>query len=312
MGLAFRPEFGDNSQAGFSVSTLKHFGIGLLLLALQLSASAADMAVLRNGSQIPFLRKEQVGSITRLYIPGGHMDIPTDQIASFDKDDSALPDLPTDTPQPSSVNPTTAASSPAAPTVVPAAVLPAAAPAVVAPKVAVTQASIDAMVREAANKHQLDPDFVASVIKAESNFNPHAISPKGARGLMQLMPQTASTLGVTDIFDPRSNVEAGTAHLSALLDQYHNDPIKALAAYNAGAHRVQQYHGVPPYRETRAYVSRIVRDFNAKKQAEMKANPAATRTASQRTKTPQNTKSAKKPLKSQPQQASVTRPVQGS
>jgi len=289
------------------VSTLKHFGIGLVLLVLQLSASAADMAVLRNGSQIPFLRKEQVGTITRLYIPGGHMDIPTDQIASFDKDDSALPDLPTDTTQPNAVNPTIAPAS-----VVPAAALPATAPAVAAPRVAVTQASIDEMVREAASKHQLDPDFVSSVIKAESNFNPHAISPKGARGLMQLMPQTANTLGVTDIFDPRANVEAGTAHLSALLDQYHNDPIKALAAYNAGAHRVQQYHGVPPYRETRAYVSKIVRDFNAKKQAEMKANAAGIRTASQRAKTPQNSKRASKPAKSQPQQASVTRPVQGS
>jgi len=308
LGLAFRPEFGDNKYFGFSVSTLKHFGIGLVLLALQLSASAADLAVLQNGSQIPFLHKEQIGTITRLYIPGGHMDIPTDQIASFDKDDSPLPDLPTDTTQPNSVDSTT----PAAPAAQ-AEVLPAAAPAVVAPKVAVTQASIDEMVREAASKHQLDPDFVSSVIKAESNFNPHAISPKGARGLMQLMPQTANTLGVKDIFDPRDNVEAGTAHLNALLDQKHHEPIKALAAYNAGAHRVQQYHGVPPYRETRAYVSKIVRDFNAKKQAEMKANAAATRTASQHTKTPpQSTKRAKKPLKSQPQQASVTRPVQGS
>src|SRR6185312_3856993 len=306
LGLAFRPEFGDNNQGRYSVSTLKHFGIGLVLLVLQLSASAADMAVLRNGSQIPFLRKEQVGTITRLYIPGGHMDIPTDQIASFDKDDSALPDLPTDTTQPSSVNPTTAASSPAAPTVVPAAVLPAAAPAVVAPKVAVTQASIDAMVREAASKHQLDPDFVASVIKAESNFNPHAISPKGARGLMQLMPQTASTLGVTDIFDPKSNVEAGTAHLSALLDQYHNDPIKALAAYNAGAHRVQQYHGVPPYRETRAYVAAIIRDFNAKKRAELRAE-AAKRKSAAAAKSRQNASLPAKQNQAQ-QQASVSNP----
>lgn len=298
------------------MSTLKHFGIGLVLLALQLTASAAEMAVLRNGSQIPFLRKEQIGTITRLYIPGGHMDIPTDEIASFDKDDSPLTDLPTDTPLPSSVNqaaapaivtPTAVASTPVASTA-----LVSTTASVATPKVPVTQASIDEMVREAATKHQLDPDFVSSVIKAESNFNPHAISPKGARGLMQLMPQTANTLGVTDIFDPRSNVEAGTAHLSALLDQYHNDPIKALAAYNAGAHRVQQYHGVPPYRETRAYVSKIVRDFNAKKQAQMKASAAAIKTASQSNKTPQNTKSAKKPAKSQPQQASVTKPVQAS
>ncbi|MGH9571266.1 MAG: lytic transglycosylase domain-containing protein, partial [Candidatus Angelobacter sp.] len=116
----------------------------------------------------------------------------------------------------------------------------------------------------------LDPDFVSSVIKAESNFKPHAVSRKGAKGLMQLMPQTAAQLGVKDPFDPRANVEAGTAFLSDLLDQYHDDPIKALAAYNAGAHRVHQYHGVPPFRETRAYVANIVRDFNARKRAQMK------------------------------------------
>src|SRR5947209_18721764 len=92
---------------------------------------------------------------------------------------------------------------------------------------------------------------------------------------MQLMPVTATQLGVTEPYDPKANVEAGTAHLSALLDQYHNDPIKALAAYNAGAHRVKQYNGVPPYRETRDYINKIVRDFNAKKRAQMKTAAAA-------------------------------------
>ena len=117
---------------------------------------------------------------------------------------------------------------------------------------------------------------MASVIRAESNFKPHAVSPKGARGLMQLMPSTAAQLGVADAFDPKANIEAGTAHLNSLLNLYHDDPVKALAAYNAGAHRVDQYHGVPPYRETRAYVSKIVRDFNAKKRAQMKTLPATT------------------------------------
>jgi soluble lytic murein transglycosylase-like protein len=144
------------------------------------------------------------------------------------------------------------------------------------------------MVRDASARHQLDPDFVNSVIKAESNFQVHAVSSKGAQGLMQLMPGTASLLGVRDAFDPQANVEGGTAYLSQLLDLYHNDAIKALAAYNAGAHRVDQYHGVPPYMETRAYVARIVRDYNAKKRAQMKGQaPAATATKS----------SAKKPVK---------------
>jgi soluble lytic murein transglycosylase-like protein len=97
---------------------------------------------------------------------------------------------------------------------------------------------------------------------------------------MQLMPATAALLGVSNPFDPKANVEAGTAYLSQLLDQYNNDPIKALAAYNAGPQRVQQYHGVPPYRETKAYVARIVRDFNAKKKAQAKASQTKNKNAS--------------------------------
>jgi len=116
---------------------------------------------------------------------------------------------------------------------------------------------------------------------------------------MQLMPGTASQLGVADPFDPKANIEGGTAYLSYLLDLYNNDPIKALAAYNAGPNRVDQYHGLPPYMETRAYVARIVRDYNAKKRAEMKAQAAA-----------RNAKNAKKKAASpaQPRQAGVNKP----
>jgi hypothetical protein len=271
----------------------------LLLLAGQLSASAANLAVLKNGSQIPFLRKEVSGSITRLYIPGGHLDIPSDQISSYDQDDSLLTDLPADPPPAAVAQPVSAtamATAPASPAAIPA----------IAPAVKASRSDIDVMVKEIAAKYQLDPDFVASVIKAESNFNPHAVSRKGARGLMQLMPQTASQLGVKDAFDPQANVEAGTAHLTALLDQYHNDPIKALAAYNAGAHRVQQYHGVPPYRETRAYVAAIIRDFNAKKRAELRAE-AARKKASAAAKTQRNAKGDSKQTQAQ-QQASASAP----
>ncbi|HEX7289422.1 MAG TPA: lytic transglycosylase domain-containing protein, partial [Candidatus Angelobacter sp.] len=237
--------------------------LGIALLCCQLSASAADLAVLRNGSSIPFLRKEQMGSTTRLYITGGYMDVATSEIASFDKDDS---------PPPPAVSESTAPATSTATAAQPATLVQT--PATVSTPTARTD--IDQLVREASSRHQLDPDFVSSVIKAESNFQTRAVSRKGAQGLMQLMPQTAAKLGVKDAFDPQANVEAGTAHLSALLDMYHNDPIKALAAYNAGAHRVQQYNGVPPYSETRAYVSKIVRDFNAKKRAQAKAAQAAT------------------------------------
>ena len=119
----------------------------------------------------------------------------------------------------------------------------------------------------------MDADFIASVIRAESGNNPHAISPKGAQGLMQLMPGTASKLGVKNSFDPAENVDGGVRYLRELLLLYNNDMVKALAAYNAGPQRVQQYKGVPPYRETHAYVARVINDYNRKKLAERKHQP---------------------------------------
>ena len=142
------------------------------------------------------------------------------------------------------------------------------------------------MINTISDQHHLDPDFISSVIHAESGFNPRAVSPKGAQGLMQLMPGTASKLGVTNSFDPRSNVEGGTRYLSELLERYNFDVIKALAAYNAGPHRVQQYGGVPPYYETRTYVARIVRDYNRKKIAERKAAAATAKAARTKPATP--------------------------
>lgn len=127
------------------------------------------------------------------------------------------------------------------------------------------------VVGSASHRYHLDPDLVNSVIRAESGFNPNAVSRKGAVGLMQLEPRTAAQLGVTNSFDPAANVEGGTRYLRELLVRYDFDLIKALAAYNAGPQRVEQYHGVPPYSETQAYVARIVRDFNRKKLAERKA-----------------------------------------
>ena len=127
------------------------------------------------------------------------------------------------------------------------------------------------VVNEASGRYRLDPDLVNSVIKAESGFKVHAVSPKGAQGLMQLMPGTASQLGVPNAFDPQANVEGGTRYLRELLERYNFDLVKALAAYNAGPHRVEQFGGVPPYYETRAYVARMVKDFNKKKIAQGKA-----------------------------------------
>ena len=118
--------------------------------------------------------------------------------------------------------------------------------------------SLDASIRDTAARHQLDPDFLASVIKIESRFDPRAVSRKNARGLMQLMPGTSARLGVANVFDPQENLEGGARYLRELLDRYGNRPDLVLAAYNAGEGAVETYGGVPPYRETVAYVQRIL------------------------------------------------------
>lgn len=123
-------------------------------------------------------------------------------------------------------------------------------------------------VADASKNTGIDPDFIDSVIHQESGFNPNAVSKKGARGLMQLMPDTADKLGVRNSFDPAENVHGGATYLRQLLELYHGDAQKALAAYNAGPGRVEQYKGVPPYRETQAYVAHIIREYNRKKLAE--------------------------------------------
>jgi soluble lytic murein transglycosylase-like protein len=282
------------------MSLFRPIAIGLTLLVAQLSASAAEIAVLRNGSQISFVRKEEISATTtRLYLASGHVDLDTADIASFEKDDTpvAMTDA-TSSANNAGLNPATsngsginvaAGTQPGQKkTTLPATTT-----------TPVTQLELEQFVRDAAARNRLDPEFVASVIRAESNFKPHAVSPKGAQGLMQLMPSTAAQLGVANAFDPKANIEAGTAHLNALLNLYHDDPVKALAAYNAGSHRVDQYHGVPPYHETRAYVSKIVRDYNAKKRAQMKTLPATT------TKVSSTAGSNRKKSKASPQQASV-------
>jgi len=285
--------------------------ITALLGFAQISAFAGQVAILKNGFSIHFDHKEQNAKSTRLFTSTGYLDVASDQITSFEEDETPVVPEPAPVaagPSTQLTGPTMAAkplvskpmaSKPLANSV--PAVQPVAMKVTAPANTAATAIDIDEVVREASNKNRLDPDFVRSVIMAESNFKTHAVSKKGALGLMQLMPSTAAQLGVADPFDPKANVEAGAAHLSALLDLYHDDPVKALAAYNAGAHRVKQYNGVPPYRETRAYINKIVRDFNAKKRAQMKA--AGVVNVSSPAKAA-GSKSVKKP---KPQQASVAK-----
>lgn len=230
--------------------------IAVAAVAISTCAWGADLAVLRNGNSIRHERHQIVGKVTRLYLgdgASGYVEIPTDQIERFEKDTAPAP-VPVKTQPAAPRNataPQTAAALQLQPTIAPV--------------------NLNQVVSGAGERHQIDPDFINSVIRAESGFNSRAVSKKGAQGLMQLMPQTASHLGVANSFDPNANVEGGTKYLRELLEKYNFDVVKALAAYNAGPKRVDQYHGAPPYYETRAYIARIIRDFNRQKIAE---NPA--------------------------------------
>jgi soluble lytic murein transglycosylase-like protein len=209
----------------------------LLALVFSMPLMAADQAVLRNGFTIRLEQHEEIGTQTRLYLDGSgksFVDVPTAEIVRYEPAPAEL--------KPSADQDTAIRSTPA-------------------------EFDLDAAIERAGRHYQLDPDLLRCVIHAESDFKIKAVSPKGARGLMQLMPATAKRLGVADSFDPAQNIEAGAQHLRNLLDRYHNDLVKALAAYNAGTDPVEQYRGVPPYRETRAYVSRIIREFNRIKES---------------------------------------------
>ena len=125
------------------------------------------------------------------------------------------------------------------------------------PSESLSPAEIDRIVEDAAARHHVDPNLVRAVIKVESNFNPSAVSRKGAMGLMQLMPATARKFNVSNPFDPRQNVDAGVQHLKRLLDNFGGNVGLTLAAYNAGEKAVNRNNGVPPYAETLQYLRRF-------------------------------------------------------
>jgi hypothetical protein len=212
----------------------------LLLVGVATSAYAAEHITLRNGFDLVCDHREVAGDHVRLYMSatdGNFLEIRPEEIQSSET--IILPPPPL--------------------AAVPAPLLPAPEP---------TAADIEEMTAKAGRAHDLDVELLASVIRAESGGNVHAVSRAGARGLMQLMPGTADQLGVADSFRADQNINGGTAYLNALLLRYHDNLAFALAAYNAGPAAVDKYHGIPPYRETRFYVARIIQDFNRRKLAE--------------------------------------------
>lgn len=187
------------------------------------SCFAGEYAVLGSGFRLHADRHETDGSIIRLYANGGVTEIPSSQITAFEADEVAPP----------------------APT-----------PVLQVPRT-------EDLIADAAKRNGLPVEFVKSVVAAESAFRSDAVSPKGAIGLMQLMPATAREYGA-EASDPRQNVEAGTQYLRDLLLKYQHDDhqvLRALAAYNAGPGTVARYHGVPPYRETIDYITRVLRKY---------------------------------------------------
>ena len=200
---------------------------------------AGEYAVLSNGFRIHADRHETEGAVVRLYASGGVTEMPAAQIVGFEADDAPKP-----SPAPLHV-----------------------APAVPSPEELVTAAAL---------RNGLPPEFVHSVVSAESSYRTNAVSRKGAIGLMQLMPATAGEYGA-DPADPRQNVEAGTRYLRDLLLKYqHSDHqvSRALAAYNAGPGAVDRHHGVPPYRETLAYVGRVLRKYEKQTASAKAAKPS--------------------------------------
>jgi soluble lytic murein transglycosylase-like protein len=125
------------------------------------------------------------------------------------------------------------------------------------PELSIDRDGTEKLVREAAERHRVDPALVRAVIETESNWNPWAVSRKGAVGLMQLIPTTAQRFGVNDAFSPQQNVEAGVRYLKTLLQRYDGNLDLALAAYNAGEGAVDRAHGIPAFRETRSYVQKV-------------------------------------------------------
>ncbi len=211
-----------------------------VLLVLAPSARAAERVTLRNGFEMRCDHHAQIESRVRLYLSAGE-----DNYIEFASQDIARVEQVPDPPAPLGLPQTSTKASKSS-----------------EPEAKLSQADLGEMLARVGKEHNLDVDLLASVVKAESGGNARAQSRAGARGLMQLMPGTAAGLGVEDSYKPDQNVRGGSAYLDALLTRYGDNLAMALAAYNAGPAAVDKFHGIPPYHETRAYVARVIHEFN--------------------------------------------------
>jgi soluble lytic murein transglycosylase-like protein len=205
------------------------------VFALPLASRAAERVTLSNGFVEQCDHYALVEGRIRLYLSAGE-----DNYIEFEPTDIATFEAIPDPPAPASPDPL--APPPAS--------------------THLTPADLHEMLTRAGAEHNLDVDLLASVVKAESDGNARAVSRAGAKGLMQLMPETAAGLGVKNSFEPNENVRGGSTYLDALLTKYHDNLALALAAYNAGPEAVDKYHGIPPYRETQVYVAYVIHEFN--------------------------------------------------
>ena len=204
----------------------KQFALAVILIA---PAFAGEYAILTSGMRLRIDRHESDAGVVRLYSQQGFTEVPESSIERFESDDYVPPP------------PAPPAPAPVAETKAP-------------PRDPKT------ILRDAAGKYALPPAFVESVAKVESALKNNAVSPKGAIGVMQLMPGTAKALAA-DPNDPEQNIDAGTRLLRQLLLKYNGDVAKALAAYNAGSGAVDKYDGVPPYQETQDYVGKVIQNY---------------------------------------------------
>ena len=205
---------------------LARLAIAVALLALSTHTSRAEYVVLKSGQRLVVTGYQLVGDNYKLQLSGGSAELPAVEVVAIEPEEIFHS----------------------------------------VPKPALVGIPYADLISGAAQQHGVDADLIVSVITAESKFNPRAVSRKNARGLMQLLPETATRLGVKNVFDPQENINAGTRYLRELLDRYNNDLTLTIAAYNAGPQRIDQFNkGIPPYRETISYVRLVQKTYKARK-----------------------------------------------